>query len=289
MFDSTIIGAGPAGISAAVYIRRAGFYPLVVHDNTSALLKADRIENYYGTQSASGEELLTLGIEKAVGFGVKVIESQAVGAKLEQDGCFTVKTTTGEFKSKTLIIATGAAKKTAEIPNLKAFEGKGVSYCAVCDAFFYRDKTVCVLGSGEYALSELKELKSFAKKLFLLTNGGKPEAVFSDGIEVITEEISALIGENKFEGVKFKTGKTITADGLFIALGTAGATEFAKELGIILEEDGKIAVDADMKTSLKGVFAAGDCVGGVLQVAVAVGEGAKAGLTAIEYLRAITK
>ncbi len=183
-----------------------------------------------------------------------------------------------------VILATGAPRKSPNLPGVKELEGRGVSYCAVCDAFFYRGKNVCVLGSGEYAVSEAEELKPVAASVTLLTDGAEPTAGVPEGVKIIKTPIAELAGEDRIEKVVFKDASSFPADGLFVAYGTAGSAELARKLGVFTEGN-RITVSENMATNIPGLFAAGDCTGGMLQVAKAVYEGAKAGTEAVKYLR----
>ncbi len=142
-----IIGAGPAGISAALYAVRGNLDPLVINNGIGALKKAEKIENYYGLEHPlSGQELYDTGIAQAKALGVRILDAQVLG--VGGFDTFVVKTTEGEFETQSLILATGSKRAAPKIPGVKEFEGKGVSYCAICDAFFYRGKDVAVLGNG---------------------------------------------------------------------------------------------------------------------------------------------
>lgn len=152
-----IIGAGPAGISAALYAARANMDPLVINNGIGALEKAEKIENYYGMEHpVSGKELFETGLAQAKALGVRILEVQVLG--IGGFDTFTVKTTAGDFDTISVILATGSKRKAPAIPGIKEFEGRGVSYCAVCDAFFYRGKDVAVLGNSDFALHEAEEL-----------------------------------------------------------------------------------------------------------------------------------
>ncbi len=283
LYDVLIIGNGPAGISAALYVARAGLKCAVIGKDGGALEKAEKIENYYGLEEpVSGPELIEIGKKQAKNLGVELISDEVVG--INWDGNYQVATVNTEFSGKAVIFAVGAQRNKAKIEGISEFEGQGVSYCAVCDAFFYRNKTVAVLGNSEYANHELKELLPTAAKAYLLTNGKNAETEVPENVEIITKPIKKLIGNGKLEGIEFETGESLAVDGLFVALGTAGAADLARKVGAETE-NGKIVVDEKMKTNLPGLFAAGDCIGGVLQVSVAVGEGAKAALSAIEFAR----
>ena len=133
IYDVIIIGGGPAGVSAALYAVRGGLATAIIHSGSSALHRAERIENYYGSGALSGADLYDRGIEQARALGVAVIDGQATFAQTDGE-VFTVSATVGEYKAKRLVVATGAARKTVDIAGLKDYEGKGVSYCAVCDA-----------------------------------------------------------------------------------------------------------------------------------------------------------
>ena len=261
MANVVIIGSGPAGVSAALYTARAGIDTTVLTKGSGALARAEGIENYYGVPGpVSGAELERRGIEGAKAVGVKFVEAEAVGLTFTDK--LTVETLAGDWPADAVILATGASRAAPRIPGLAALEGHGVSYCATCDAFFYRGKEVAVLGSGEYALHEASALLPLAKKVTLLTGGAKVTAAFPPEVTV----------------------RTLALDGVFVALGVAGSTALARKMGA--EVDGsRIVVDEHMMTTIPGLFAAGDCTGGLLQVAKAVYEGAVAGNEAAKALR----
>lgn len=286
MYDVIILGAGPAGVSASLYTQRANLKTLILYNDKSGLEKASLIENYYGFKNGiTGEELYNTGIEQAKNIGVEVLKEEVV--KIENNiEYFNVVTTKNEYQAKNLILATGNKKNRPKIKGIEKFEGKGVSYCAICDGFFYRNRSVAVLGSGNYAISETNELINIADNITILTNGKEAPEFRADNVKVDTKEIEEIDGENKVEEVKFKDGTTIKTDGIFVAEGVAGSSEFAKKLGIITQKD-KIVVNENMETNIKGIYASGDCTGGLLQVSKAVYEGAKAGLEVIKRQRGI--
>lgn len=290
-----IIGSGPAGISAALYAARGNMDPLVIHTGPGALEKAEKIENYYGLeQSLSGAELHQRGIEQARALGVRFIEAQVLG--MGGFDTFSVHTSEGNFEAESVILATGSRRETPKIPGVKELEGKGVSYCAVCDAFFYRGKQVAVLGNSDFALHEAEELSNVAGKVTIFTDGKDPDFSKEHSIQVNTMKIQAIEGEQKVAGLKLQSDLSaqeadgqnevfVPADGVFVALGTAGSAEIARQMGAQLTEKGDIKVDSDMQTTIPGLFAAGDCTGGLLQIAKAVYEGAQAGISAGKYIR----
>ena len=281
-----IIGSGPAGVSAALYARRGGEAVTVVSKGTGALEKAESIENYYGLEApVSGAELSRRGIAGAKALGVEFVGDEISGLGFSDD-FRSFRAVSGEdvYEADSVIIAAGASRTAPPIPGLRGFEGKGVSYCATCDAFFYRGKTAAVLGAGDYAVHEAEALLPHAAKLLLLTNGEAPPKNIPDGVEVITKKLSKLTGEERLERVIFEDGSGEMTGGLFVAVGTAGSTELARKLGAIIEGT-SIKVDPHMATNVPGLFAAGDCTGGLLQIAKAVYQGAAAGLSAVKYLR----
>ena len=322
-----IIGAGPAGISAALYAARANMDPLVINNGIGALEKAEKIENYYGMEHpVSGKELFETGLAQAKALGVRILEAQVLG--IGGFDTFTVKTTAGDFDTISVILATGSKRKAPAIPGIKEFEGRGVSYCAVCDAFFYRGKDVAVLGNSDFALHEAEELAPMAGSVTIYTDGKEPEFSRKSSFAVNTMKIQSVEGEEKVAGLRLisqsetdaksdtdgeknlqllpegkkaemeaselhnqespvrdSTESFIPADGVFVALGTAGSAEMARQMGATLTEKGNIKVNEKMESTIPGLFAAGDCTGGLLQVAKAVYDGAQAGLSANQYVR----
>lgn len=284
MYDVIILGGGPAGVSASLYCKRGNIDVLMIYDEDSGLNWAHKIDNYYGFENGiSGKELFENGIKQAQNIGVKTAQEEVVKIERLKD-LFAVTTESNSYEAKAIILAMGAKKNTLNIQGIQEFEGKGVSYCAICDGFFFRDKDVAVIGSGNYAISETNDLINIVNKITILTNGEEAPDFRADNVEVVTKNIKEISGDNRVEEISFDDGSTIKAQGVFIAQGTAGASEFAKKLGIVTKND-KIVVDENMKTNVKGVFACGDCTGGLLQVSKAVYEGTKAGLAVIEYLK----
>lgn len=294
-FDVIIIGAGPAGISAALYARRANLRVLVLHLGIGSLEKARKIENYYGfPEGISGEELYRNGISQAENLGVKVLKKEATEIRINDDFSFTVSDGKSGFSAKSVVIAAGSKKLKPKIKRIEEFEGKGVSYCAVCDAFFYRNKNVAVIGDGKFAESEAKELSNTAAEVSILTDGkdtGEIEKILeeekiSGKFTVDSRKIGEIKGDEngKVSGLLFEDGSEMKTDGIFVALGKAGAADFAKKLGLALKGD-SIGTNEKTETNIPGIFACGDAAGGLLQVSKSVYEGAKAGLQVAEFIR----
>ena len=283
MYDILIIGAGPAGISASLYAKRANLNVLVLYHGKSNLEGASQIDNYYGfANGISGKDLYNNGIEQAKKLNIEIKEEETLS--IEQiNGGFKIITTSNEYETKTLIISTGNKKLKPDINGINEFEGKGISYCAICDGFFYRNKNVCVIGNGNFAINEAKELSNIAKSVTILTNGLN---ITDENIafKVNTKKIKSINGQERVNNIEFEDGEKMEIDGIFVALGEAGGSDFAKKLGIMMDLD-NIRVNQNMETNIPGIYACGNITGGLLQINKAVYEGAKAGLQAIQYIR----
>ncbi len=292
VYDALIIGRGPAGISCAVYTARANMSTLIIGKFDSMLLKADRIENYYGfEQPIGGRELLTAGEQQVRRLGVEIKDDEVVSLEKEQN--FKIICVNGTYEARTVLLATGAPVIKIPIKNLARFEGSGVSYCTTCDGFFYRDKKVGVLGYNDYAVHEAMELLPFTKDVTLFTNG-EPLELTKSNREALSEfkinekKIKEIYGVQAIEGLKFEDGSTQTLNGLFVAYGSASSTNFALKMGIAT--NGKsIEVNNKMETNIPGLYAAGDCTGVFKQISVAVGQGAIAARSMIETVRKAKK
>lgn len=283
-----IIGNGPAGASAALYALRGNIDTTVISKGYGALEKAHAIENYYGLATPlPGKELHDLGVSQVRKLGADIVSKEVVGISF--DGKFKVLTADEEFSADALIIATGTSRKVPRIKGIADFEGLGVSYCAVCDGFFHRGKDVAVLGSGKYALHEAQALLPIAGSVTVLTDGTSPEVEFPSEIKIDERKISHLDGSPMaLSTVVFDDSSSMTISGLFIAQGSASSTDLARKVGIATDSN-KIVVDENMATNIPGIFACGDCTGGLLQVSKAVYDGATAGNSVVKYLRELTK
>ena len=282
-YNVIIIGGGPAGVSAALYLARANFKVAIVENGPGALARAHKIENFYGI-AASGSKLYAEGLAQAKALGVDIISDEVLAVEYYDSFVLTLKGSAEPLPAPALILATGTKNITLNLPGLVELEGKGISYCAVCDGFFFRKKQVAVVGDGPFALHEAEYLKHVAEGVTVLTNGKDGALAQSKGFTTITTPLRAVTGEGRVEAIHFTDGSELKVSGLFIALGTADSTDMARKLGAQLE--GRfIKVDANGATNIPGLFAAGDCVGGLKQVVKAVHDGARAGLAAIKFLR----
>lgn len=283
-YDVIIIGSGPAGISASLYTARANLKTLIISKGIGILEKVNKIDNYYGLEKAlTGEELQEIGINQAEKLGVEFVKDEVV--RIDYESNFVVETINCKYKAKAVIIATGTSRKTPKISGIKDYEGRGISYCATCDAFFFRGKDVAVLGSKEYALHEAEELQRVANSVTILTNGEKP--VENRGIEFDIEEkkIREFRGNNSIEEIHFEDNTVRKIDGVFVAIGTATSSDLARKIGARIDEKGNILVNENMSTNVPNLYACGDCTGGILQIAKAVYEGMVAGMSAIKTVK----
>jgi len=297
LYDILIIGAGPAGFSAAIYGSRSQLKTVIFGDETKGnLYKSHIIANYFGFPKApTGPELTALGMEQAKQFGTEHIGTEIVDLKFNDDGTFTAKDhAQKEYHSKTVIIATGQSYALSGIKNEKELTGKGISYCVVCDGFFFKNKKVVVIGSGNYAGEEALQLLNYTKDITILSHGR--EFNFSPEIKAALEgsniqmqktvRIKEINGNGKAEKLILTDGTEMAFDGYFMAVGVAGAISFAKKMGLELNNN-YIKVDLDGKTNIPGLFAAGDCTGSPPQVASSVGNGCNAALSAIKLIRGL--
>lgn len=289
MYDSIIIGSGPAGITASLYMARAGLKVLIISKNESSLDKAEMIENYYGFETPiSGKELNDKGIKQAQNVGAEILEKEVISIKYAEDECYEVVTANKgwdeKYITKTVVLATGANRRKPNIKGIKEFEGRGISYCAICDGAFYRNKDVAVLGNGDYAIGEIEELLPIVKSVTMLTNGLEHVEYRSDKLTINDKKIREFRGNNIVEEVEFEDETKQNISGVFIAQGTASSVDFAKKLGAMTEGN-YIVIDEKMQTTVPNIYACGDCTGGVLQISKAVYEGTIAGLEIIRRLK----
>jgi thioredoxin reductase (NADPH) len=291
MAGVAIIGGGPTGLNAAIYTARADRRTLVFDDGGGTTRDVDTMENVYGfPEGVTGPELVDLGREHARKYGAEIVEEEVVRIEPD-DERYRVETTVDEHVVDGVIVATGADYERPAIADVEAYEGHGVSYCVECDAYFYRDSPVAVVGSDNYAATEALMLLDYTDDVRLLTNGSSFEAgeelkerIDDAGIPVITDDLDRLTGEEVLEAVVTKAGEAIPVDGLFVALGTAGGTDLAEMLGVPVDGD-DIVTDPDQSTPVDRVYAAGDVTGGHQQIATSVGEGARAAINLLEELR----
>jgi thioredoxin reductase (NADPH) len=238
------------------------------------------------------KKLIETGRKQAERFGTKIKFGEAVGIFPTERG-FKVNTFRESFEGKFVVLAIGSRRKRVSIEGLEKFIGAGVSFCAICDAPFFKGKIVGIVGNVDYTIHEGLELLKHASKVYLLTNGIRPQ--FSKNMkkhlnkfENIEKRIKKVIGKEKVEGIEFDDHSTLTLDGLFIALDPSSSESLARKLGIRLEKD-LIVVDENKKTDVSGLYAVGDCVNKDKQIGLAVADGIKAALSIIRELKGVPK
>lgn len=285
--ETVIVGAGPAGISASLYLVRAGFPVTVIYKDAGALGRAHAIENYYGfPEPISGQELFEKGLQQAQRLGVVLVHDEVVGLEWG-DRMMAVTKSGAKFAGDVVVLATGASRVAPKLPGIDTYEGKGVSYCAICDGFFYRGKDVAVLGAGDYALHEALVLAPTSHLVTILTNGAEPTFEIPgqvSNLRIDRRKLVRLSGDDYLTGVVLDGDQTLDVTGLFVALGVAGSLDFARKIGAQVDNR-RILIDEHCATTLPGLYACGDSTGGIMQVAKAINDGARAALHAIQYLR----
>lgn len=282
VYDVIIIGSGPAGVSAAIYAKRGGANVLVITKDIGTLGKAKKIENYYGFESITGEELYKNGLEQLKSLNIELIKDEVV--QLNYTDKFEVITVNNTFKARYVVLATGVSRNIPNIKGIKEFEGKGVSYCAICDAFFYRNKNVAVLGSGNYAIHEAEILKPVVKSVTLLTNSEKLVENRDINLNINEKKIKEVRGYEKVDEIVFEDNTKENINGIFVAIGTASTNDLARKIGARIENN-HIVVNENLETNVPGLYACGDCTGGILQISKAAYEGTKVGLEIVNRIK----
>jgi len=298
VYDVVIIGGGPAGLSAAQYAARANLRTIVIDKSSTAgaLAYTSRIENYPGlAEPVSGKELLDIFRRQAVTFGAEYAEKQVVGVKLEGE-LKEVYTMDGSYQGRSIIIATGSMGRKPTIKGEGEFLGRGVSYCAICDAAFYRGKTVCVIGDSEEAVKEAGLLAGFAELVYLVSSsrklrvGDDHPTLNTPNLKVLTgHSVTSIEGNDVVERIRMVDGeereRELELSGVFVYLhGSKAVVDF---LGgaVELSEEECLITNRMMETSIPGVFAAGDVTcAEVRQVVIAASNGCVAALSAEKYI-----
>ena len=289
--DVLIIGAGPAGLQAAIHSSRSKSKTIVIGKTKLSSLKWAHIENYCCMdKTPQGPDFLDSGVKQAKSFGAEIIEEEIL--KIEGvDAEFKVYTDAGkEIISKALILATGIKRNKLGVKGEKQYLGKGVSYCVDCDANFFKGMIVAVVGDGSAAASGALLLTAYAHKVYLISenleiDGRLSSQIEASEIQLVKSKIKEIQGNEKVERIVLSDESLINISGIFIELGQKGAIELASILGVILNDQGYIMTNKEQETNIPGLFAAGDVCGPPFQVPKAVGEGCVAGLNAAKYAR----
>lgn len=297
MYDIIVIGGGPAGLTAAIYARRANKSVLVIEKGSfgGQITFSPKVENIPGFSEVTGNEFAEKLVEQALGLDAEVECAEVL--EIKQGDVKTVVTDSGEFEAKTVIVATGAKHRMLGLPREEEFVGEGISFCAVCDGAFYAGRDVAVIGGGNSALQEAILLSDLANKVYVvqnldfLTGEQKLQEKLSakENVEIILgHTVKGIIGDNTLTGITIADSndneKQLDIDGMFVAIGLIPQNE-AFEGVINLDERGYVASDENCLTNADGIFVAGDCRSKkIRQVATAAADGAVAALAACDYL-----
>ncbi|MFA6534030.1 MAG: FAD-dependent oxidoreductase [Patescibacteria group bacterium] len=298
-YDVIIIGAGPSGLTAAIYTLRKELKTLIISPDIGGQVAiTNEIENYPGFDFTSGPDLMTKMRKQAEKFGAKFVFEEAVGLTQTADG-WQVKTTNSEYSAIGVILAFGLTPRSLGVPGEEKFKGRGVAFCATCDAPLYKGKTVAVVGGGNSAMEAVHELGKIAKKVYLLHRGKsftadqvevEQSAGFSNLEQFLSSEIVEFKGDKKLEQIVVhdltneKPNFELAVDGVFLEIGYITKTDWLK--GVLdLNDKGEIKIDDRCVTSAAGIFAAGDVTTlAYKQIVISAGEGAKAALSAYNYI-----
>ena len=298
-YELAIVGAGPAGYSAAIYAVRAGIKVLVLDKGLGGGLAAisPNIENYPGFESITGMDLVEKMKKHAEKYTDINFNEEVINITKTKD-VFTVETSKQKYEVKAVLICTGAEYRKLNAPGEKELQGKGVSYCATCDGFFFKNKKVAIVGGGNTALVEAIYLKQIGcKEVYLIHRRDQLRAekayekdALDAGVKIIfNTRVESIQGKGKVDYLELNDTKTdkkskLEIDGVFISIGEEPQNTVAKMVNARLDEKGYVVVDKQGRTSVKGVYAAGDITGGLRQVVTAAAEGAIASLTTTEAL-----
>ncbi|OGI16713.1 MAG: hypothetical protein A3J63_05050 [Candidatus Moranbacteria bacterium RIFCSPHIGHO2_02_FULL_40_12b] len=301
-YDLAIVGAGPAGLSASVYASRYGIKNIIIGEMPGGLTtKTHEIGNWLGTEKITGFEFAQKAANHAKSYSAEII-SATVDQLEEKNGNFILFASDGKkIEAKTILLAMGTRHRKLGIPGEKEFLGKGVSYCATCDGFFFRGKIVAVAGGNDSAAEAAVFLAGIAEKVYIIYRGEKlraekfwTEAIKNNSkIEVICNtSIKEIEGDQRVEGIILdnprQNSETLKVDGIFIEIGLDPNTELVRNLEVDLDEEGYIKISPDGKTSTRGVWAAGDITDGsnkFKQIVTAASEGAIAARGIQQYLK----
>jgi thioredoxin reductase (NADPH) len=291
IYDLAIIGSGPAGLSASVYASRYGIKNVVIGGVSGGLAsQTHEIGNWLGTQKITGFEFAQKAVEHAKSYGAEIVASLVDEVKKEEESFILFLSSGKKIQTKAVLLAMGTRHRHLGIPGEKEFFGKGVSYCATCDGFFYKGKTVAVVGGNDSAAAAAVFLGDIAEKVYLIYRGEKIrcESCWHDSIGknskikiLYNTNLKEITGEDKVKSVTldnpYEKSETLNVDGVFAEIGSEPDTALAKNIGVEVDDENHIKIDSSGKTNVKGVWAAGDITNGsdkFKQISTAVAEGA---------------
>ncbi len=335
IYDVVIVGAGTAGLTAAIYSSRAGFRVLMIEEGIygGQIVNAQSVENYPGIMKISGYQFATNLYEQAVAAGAELVTATVTGLvritaekmmppvkqiqfgdgvtrsiqfdpiysdiEEEMNEGWDVKTTAGNYRARTVILATGAKKRKLELPEEERFQGKGISYCATCDGAFYKDRTVAVIGGGNTALADAEYLSQLCKKVYVIhrsrvfrgDHDTERRLKANAKVELrVNTLLTGLEGDERLETLKLQNAVTgedweLQVDGLFVAIGQEPANKAFRSV-VQLDPQGYVMAGEDCKTEAPGIFAAGDCrTKKVRQLTTAAADGTIAAQAAMQYIK----
>ncbi len=293
LYDVVIFGTGPAGLQAAIHAARAKVRVLVMGRKHKSSLYRAHVENYCCLGETSGEALLLQGMEQASNSGADFLHEDVIKTAHEGDLFNFLTESDQTIKARTLILAMGVTRNRLGVPGEKEFFGKGVSYCVDCDANFYKNETVAIVGNESAAVSGALTLLFYAKNVHLVSDRLQVSnhleyQVKASAVQVhLGRRVKEIIGRDSVEGVVMDNDETLNINGVFIETGAKGAVELASSLGVALDDEKFqfIVTDKKQQTNVAGIYAAGDICGPPWQVAKAVGEGCVAGLSAAKHAK----
>lgn len=306
-YDVIVVGAGPAGLTAALYLARYGLDSVIVSKTIGGLVsEAPLVDDYLGIPDIRGNDLVDRFVKHVMKYGVPIVLDEVVDIYKSEDGemwCAKLKNSQKNLCAYAIILAIGSEKRKLGVPGEDEFAGKGVSYCAVCDGPLFKDKVVAVVGGGNSALASALFLSNIAAKVYLIhrRESFRAFSVYFNAaksnpkIEILTNMVvKEIIGLDKVNALKIINTKTseeklLLVDGVFIEIGLKPSTEFFKKIGIEVDEDGRARVNIDRSTNLPGIFVAGDAAGGpykykLEQIITSAAEGAIAADAAAKYV-----
>lgn len=284
--DVVIIGAGPAGLQAAIHAARRKVRVTVIGRHEQGALVKAKIENYFGILAVDGLTILHLGLQQAKQSGADVYDEDVLKAEKADDGFVLHTDNDREIRARAIILALGISRMRLNAEGEKEFLGRGVSYCAACDANFFKGKKVAVIGNDSMAAASTLLLANIASDVYWVTKDPKVAAPLLEKVSATKVKVmkaawpKKIYGEHTVSRIELDNGKMLDVDGVFIELGARGSAELAMELGILPDPNGLIKVNEKMETEVPGVYAAGDVTGRPWQLARAVGQGCIAGTNA---------
>ena len=297
IYDTIVIGGGPAGLSAGIYLQRYKVKNLIIAKGIGGYAaEAHSVENYPGFPKISGGELVMKFNDHLEKLGGKIVMEDVQGVKKDGD-IFKVQTLDECYEAKTVILASGTVRRKLGIPGEDKLLGKGVSYCATCDAMFFKDKTVAVVGGNDASAGAAVLLSDIAKQVYIIYRKEKlrcdphwmEHVEKAPNVEIINNTtVTEVKGENKVESVTLDSGKELAIDGLFIEIGSVPSADIARSMGVNVTEDGYIDVNEEQATSVPGLYAAGDISSNsnkFRQIITAASEGAVASEAIYNYLK----